>query len=120
MKESKDFSEIKPHKSEAMEGPVNLEKKCPHCGEWTLWTGDMNDKCTHCHEELLKEENQALKVKEEKMRKLEYNFKEKFPFVVKEDDNMAVKAIKQVGYGIYFIFMSIMVTLLWIIFWLAS
>lgn len=101
-------------------GPENLEKKCPHCHEWTPWNGSIEDRCEHCHELILKEEKEALEAKEEKMRKLEFNFKDKFPFTIKEGDPLVVKAVKQVGYGIYFVFMSIMVTLLWIIFWLAS
>ncbi len=26
------------------------ELKCPHCGEWTLWTGHVDDRCLYCHE----------------------------------------------------------------------
>ena len=26
------------------------EKKCPHCGEWTLWKGDVDDRCLYCGE----------------------------------------------------------------------
>ena len=24
------------------------EIKCPHCGEWTLWAGGMDDRCLFC------------------------------------------------------------------------
>jgi hypothetical protein len=24
------------------------EIKCPHCGEWTLWKGDVDDRCLYC------------------------------------------------------------------------
>jgi hypothetical protein len=24
------------------------EIKCPHCGEWTLWNGDIDDRCLYC------------------------------------------------------------------------
>jgi hypothetical protein len=24
------------------------EIKCPSCGEWTTWTGKIDDKCSHC------------------------------------------------------------------------
>jgi len=24
------------------------EIKCPHCGQWTLWKGDVDDRCLYC------------------------------------------------------------------------
>jgi len=24
------------------------ELKCPHCGEWTLWAGSIDDRCLYC------------------------------------------------------------------------
>jgi hypothetical protein len=24
------------------------EIKCPHCGKWTLWQGDIDDRCFYC------------------------------------------------------------------------
>ena len=24
------------------------EIKCPHCGEWTMWNGDIDDRCLYC------------------------------------------------------------------------
>jgi hypothetical protein len=24
------------------------EIKCPNCGEWTLWNGDIDDRCLYC------------------------------------------------------------------------
>ena len=24
------------------------EIKCPHCGEWTLWAGGIDDRCLYC------------------------------------------------------------------------
>ena len=26
------------------------EIKCPNCGEWTLWEGDVDDRCLYCGE----------------------------------------------------------------------
>lgn len=26
------------------------EIKCPHCGEWTLWKGSVDDRCLYCDE----------------------------------------------------------------------
>ena len=26
------------------------EIKCPHCGEWTMWTGHVDDRCLFCDE----------------------------------------------------------------------
>jgi hypothetical protein len=25
------------------------EIKCPHCGEWTLWNGHIDDRCLYCN-----------------------------------------------------------------------
>lgn len=98
----------------------NPEKLCPHCKKWSTWTESMDDNCQHCGEYLKLTERTELAEKEEKRRNLDYNFKEKFPFSIKEGDNLLVKGVKSIAYGVYVVFMSIMVTLLWIIFWLAS
>jgi hypothetical protein len=26
------------------------EIKCPHCGEWTMWNGNIDDRCLNCGE----------------------------------------------------------------------
>jgi len=26
------------------------EIKCPHCGQWTMWNGDIDDRCLYCDE----------------------------------------------------------------------
>jgi len=26
------------------------ELKCPHCGEWTMWNGHVDDRCLNCSE----------------------------------------------------------------------
>ncbi|MFY0672824.1 MAG: hypothetical protein JXQ87_05445 [Bacteroidia bacterium] len=97
-----------------------MEKLCPHCNTWTNWEGHIDDRCNHCNQYLKEAERTDIAEKEEKRRQLEFNFQEKFPFKVREGDNFIVRIVKQTAYGIYFVFMSIMVTLLWIIFWLAS
>jgi len=99
---------------------MNQEKRCPHCSKWSSWNGNLDDKCEHCGEYLKLNERIEIAEKEEKQKKLQFNFKEKFPFTVKEGDNLVVKGVKTVGYWVYFVFMSIMAVLLWIIFWLAS
>ncbi|MBS1521876.1 MAG: hypothetical protein JST50_12815 [Bacteroidetes bacterium] len=25
------------------------EIKCPHCGKWTLWKGEVDDRCLYCY-----------------------------------------------------------------------
>ncbi len=97
-----------------------MEKLCPHCKSWSAWDGHIDDKCQNCDEFLKHHERIQIAELAEKRRKLEFNFKEKFPLTIKETDNIVVKMLKHTAYGVYFVFMSIMVTLLWIIFWLAS
>lgn len=98
----------------------NQEKLCPHCKKWSPWAGSMEDRCVHCGEYLQLKERIEFEAQEEKRKKLDFNFKEKFPFYPKETDPLLLRGVKTVAYGVYMVFMSIMAVFLWIIFWLAS
>lgn len=99
---------------------MNAEKRCKHCSKWGPWNGQIDDKCVHCGEYLREEERVYEQKREAKRRQLELNFKEKWPFTVKPEDNIFVKIVKQIGFGIFFVFMSIISAFVWIMFWLAS
>ncbi len=55
------------------------EIKCPHCGEWTLWAGDIDDRCLYCGEFL--EPQRFSREVEKRIRKE----------VLKEDDYLFIK-----------------------------
>ncbi|MBI1185004.1 hypothetical protein GC194_12080 [bacterium] len=99
---------------------MSQQKLCPHCSLWSPWNGHIDDKCLHCSEYLKLAERIDQEEKEQKRRKLEFNFRERFPLSIKADDPWWIKGSKQAIYAVYFVFMSIMVTILWIVFWLAT
>ncbi len=55
------------------------EIKCPNCGEWTLWTGHIDDRCLHCNGFL--EPQRFSREVEKKIRKE----------VIKENDYLFIK-----------------------------
>ena len=55
------------------------EIKCPHCGEWTLWAGHIDDRCLYCNSFL--ETRRFSREVEKKVRNE----------VLKENDYFAIK-----------------------------
>jgi hypothetical protein len=55
------------------------EIKCPHCGEWTMWQGDVDDRCINCSEFL-----EPRRFSREVEKKVNNDLK-------KEDDYFAIK-----------------------------
>lgn len=71
---------------------VKREIKCPHCKEWTLWNGNMNDRCLQCGVFIEKE---AFSNKVEKEIKKQVTL-ENDPLIIKADDSAAVRFCKRV------------------------
>lgn len=42
------------------------ELKCPHCGQWTIWQGELHDRCRHCNKLLEQEKISRMEEKERK------------------------------------------------------
>ncbi len=55
------------------------EIKCPHCGEWTMWKGNIDDRCLNCGEFI-----EPQRFSQEVEKKINKDLK-------KEDDYFALK-----------------------------
>lgn len=87
------------------------EKKCPHCGQWSKWTTDINDLCEHCDMPLA---GRDLEYKEQRDRDTRAN-EEQWVFYIKETDSEFVKGMKKVGNFFYTIYLAIITFLAWVI-----
>ncbi|MEX8546325.1 MAG: hypothetical protein V5804_01875 [Mucilaginibacter sp.] len=66
------------------------EIKCPHCHEWTLWRGHIDDRCLYCGE-FLEVENFTKSVE----TKIQREVKKEADFLfVREEDSPFVKKLK--------------------------
>ena len=87
------------------------QKKCPHCGEWSVWTNNYEDRCEHCGEFLSPVE---LERKEKFI--LEQDRQEKgWMFYINPEDSGAKKFFKKSGNLFYTVFMAIMTFIMWLI-----
>lgn len=66
------------------------EIKCPHCGEWTLWNGEIDDRCLYCDGFL--EPKRFSREVEKKIRK--EVLKEEDYLFIKPGDGPFTKAVK--------------------------
>ncbi len=87
------------------------EKKCPHCGEWSSWTTDMNDTCDHCGKPLGGRDLEYHNIRE----KDKQANKEQWIFHIKEDDSDFTIGMKKVGNFFYTVYMGIITFLAWVI-----
>ena len=69
------------------------EIKCPHCGEWTLWNGGIDDRCLYCDGFL---ETRKLSREVEKKARRQYMADEDH-FAIKPDDSDLTRWAKQLG-----------------------
>jgi hypothetical protein len=67
------------------------EIKCPHCGEWTLWTGGIDDRCLYCGEFL--EPQRFSREVEKKIR--QQVTKENDYFFIKPGDGLIIRGAKR-------------------------
>jgi phage FluMu protein Com len=93
------------------------EIKCPHCGEWTMWSGHIDDRCLYCNG-FLETREYAIHI-EKKIRKEVIN-EDDFLFI-NPNDGFFKRWLKQIlnfvrwgGYYIAIVFF-IVVTLLIVI-----
>jgi endogenous inhibitor of DNA gyrase (YacG/DUF329 family) len=67
------------------------EVKCPVCGDWSKWTGKIDDKCPHCQEYL---DPRRVSYAEENRINLEKS-KQNSYLVIKDDEDPIVQMFKQ-------------------------
>jgi hypothetical protein len=94
------------------------EIKCPHCGEWSLWKGDIDDRCFFC-DGFLETHQFSIEV-EKKIRK--EIITENDIFFVKPTDGTFLRIIKPIlsqlrWWGIYlqiafFVFVTVIIVLI--------
>ncbi|MCE7057490.1 hypothetical protein LZF95_22605 [Algoriphagus sp. AGSA1] len=87
------------------------QKKCPHCGKWSIWTNNYKDRCEHCGELLSPVELQR---EQKKAIDKERNEKE-WMFYINPDDSPVVKFFKKSGNLFYTVFMAIITFIMWLI-----
>ncbi|HVS91390.1 MAG TPA: hypothetical protein VHE59_05110 [Mucilaginibacter sp.] len=66
------------------------EIKCPHCGEWTLWNGNVDDRCLYCGE-FIEPKRFSREVEKRIVREIK---KENDYFVIKPGDNYTLRKAK--------------------------
>ena|ERR1700739_3724968 len=66
------------------------EIKCPHCGEWTMWEGKIDDRCINCGE-FLEPRRFSREVEKKINRDLK---KENDYFAIKRTDSELTRLIK--------------------------
>jgi hypothetical protein len=87
------------------------EKKCPHCGNWSAWSGNMTEPCGSCGKPL-GGRDLDYHLSREKDKKAN---DENWIFFIKESDGFFVKNAKIVGNFFYTIYMAIITFLVWLI-----
>jgi hypothetical protein len=94
------------------------EIKCPHCGQWTMWTGAVDDRCLYC-DEFLEPQRFSREIEKKIGKELT---KENDYFFVKPTDGPFMRRIKNFFNSIrwliyyfqilFFIFISILLLIL--------
>ena len=87
------------------------QKKCPHCGKWSMWSNNFEDLCEHCGQIL-----SPIELDRRDKREKEKEIKEKeWMFYIDPDDSGLVKFFKKSGNLFYTVFMAIMTFIMWLI-----
>lgn len=91
---------------------MSIEKKCPHCGEWTVWNKKLNDRCAHCHELLDKRRFEEVELHHERVRE----HKENDLYAIRETDGPLMIVWRRVLLVFHIIFGGIA----WIFIWMFA
>jgi hypothetical protein len=94
------------------------EIKCPHCGKWTLWNGQTDDRCLYCSEfiepkRLPKEVEQ--KIGKEVAREKDYFFIKPGDGKIKREIKLFLNSLRWLVYYFqiaFFSFISLLLLLL--------
>jgi hypothetical protein len=89
---------------------LQAKKKCPACEQWTNWKMQEGDTCEHCGHELL-----AVTTKEELENHM-FNFNRGASFyIISEKDKGLVLLFKKLVNMFFFVYVSIMAFISWVI-----
>lgn len=81
------------------------EIKCPHCGEWTMWQGNVDDRCLNCDQFI--EPNRFSREVERRVNK--QLLKEDGYFFVKPTDSELKREVKGFFKGLSWVVISLQV-----------
>lgn len=90
------------------------EKKCPVCGNWSVWNMKKDDLCSHCGTALSDYERKK-ELRGEKMRATPSGL-----FPVNPNDRLLLKMGKYTLNGIHIIFTAIVSFIVWLITFVAA
>lgn len=87
------------------------QKKCPNCGEWSIWTNNYEDRCEHCGEIL-----SPVDLARQQKKEVENIKNEKSGmFYINPEDSGIKRFFKNSGNVFYTVFMAIMTFIMWLI-----
>ena len=97
------------------------EIKCPHCGEWTLWNGDIDDRCLFCDEFLEPQRfsrEVEKKINQDLLKENDYFFIKPTDGLIKRLCKRFLNRLRWLAYYVqiaFFIFITLLLVLLSII-----
>ena len=86
-----------------------MEKKCPHCNQWTTWSGAYTDTCEHCKEQL----EPRFVAELEAWRERESGYKRSDFYNIKESDGPIMIATRKVALFFHIVFGAIAWFFIW-------
>jgi methionyl-tRNA synthetase len=94
-------------------------KKCPHCGQWSVWSHAPTDRCEHCQRLLdpaaFNRQQAQHKRKEEEKKRFTVDL-----IQINPTDSTFAKFWKSIGLGFQLAFVGIISFILWLIALLAG
>lgn len=92
--------------------PLSSTKKCPHCGQWTRWQQQPDDRCEHCQQVL-----EPHRVASEQARQaLADRPDPSFVFIsINPDDPLPLRLLKYMIRGGQMFFAAIVAFVVWVV-----
>jgi hypothetical protein len=94
-------------------------KKCPHCGQWSVWNHDPDERCEHCHHLLAPEAQARQQAQEERKEEEKQRFSVDF-IKIDPDDHWFLRFFKRIGLGFQIVFVGLVTFFIWLIALLAA
>ncbi|QNF31328.1 RNHCP domain-containing protein (plasmid) [Adhaeribacter swui] len=94
-------------------------KKCPHCGQWSHWNQNPEDRCEHCRNPL----DPITLNRQQAKYDLQQQEKQRFSLDlirINPDDSWFIRFTKKVGLGFQLIFVAIITFFIWFIAFVAA
>lgn len=96
-----------------MEEALISEKKCPHCGQWSAWQQQHDDRCRHCGQ-LLDPRAQRMHTFREQQRADNKKKLAALLVAVRADDPWHVRVGKRLFNGVQLVFAAIISFIIWL------